>query len=69
MRMQNVRTLISLVRKMYAREIQRAAGTPGKGDIAPKERLQIRQLVDDITLDAHYMTTMEACTQFKVYID
>lgn len=42
MRMQNIRTLISLVRKMYTREIQMAPGAPGKGEVGSRERIQIR---------------------------
>ena len=51
--------------------MQISGGNKRSGDleISSKERMQMRQLVDGVTIDAHYMTTIEACTQFKVYLE
>lgn len=71
MSMQSIRTLINLVRKL-SYQSQKPAGGTGTGDspqISNQDRLQIRQLADQVTLDVYSMRTAEACLQFQVYLD
>lgn len=66
MSMQSLRSLNNLVRKLYYQSQKHGKGTQV---ISGHDRMQIRQLTDQLTLDAHSMKSLEACLQFQMYIE